>query len=144
MHGLSFCLRTPPIQKCIVISQGFYFFNCHVKCKFIASQTVRQVQLQSNNISRYYCPGLLDTSSSIELHLSIFQIAIIVYKNVPISLKKHDCIIKLNLLLCLQVHQNMEVYYKFKRTGLGFNLCFRCKFYQTFKAVMMTIQVFAS
>ena len=108
MHGLLFCLRTHPIQKCIVISQEHYFFQCHVKHKGIASQTFRQVRFQSNNIWRYCCPGVLHTSSSIELHLIPMQIAIIVYKNVPPSLEKHDCIVKLNLLLCLQVQQNLK------------------------------------
>ena len=144
MHGLPFCLRAPPIQKCIVVSREFYFFQCHLKRNGIASQTFRQVRFHSNNIWRYCCPGVLHTSGSIELHLSPLQVAIIVYKNVPTSLEKHHCIIKLNLLLCLQVQQNLEVYYKFKRTGLVLNLCFRCKFYQAFKAVMMTIQLFAS
>ena len=128
MHGISFSLRKPSIQKCLVTSQEFYFFQCHVKRKGIASHTFRQVQLQSINIQRYCYPGVLQTSNSIELHLSPLQIAIIVYKNVTTSLEKHDCIIKLNLLLCLQVQQNLEVYYNFKRNGLVLNLCFRCKF----------------
>ena len=74
----------------------FYHRNCisfssiERQLESTASQTFRQVRLQSNNIWRYCCTGVLHTSHSIEVHLSPMQIAIIVYKNLPITLLYHQ------------------------------------------------------